>query len=143
MAASLRSRILQALLDQLIDATPAGRNVFRERRRAMPADAAQAVNIVPESDPRQDTGGNQKTDRFLTVDFQVLARGDTPSDVADPVLVVIHELLMANRTLDGLAIDIVAGDNDFEYDDADDDLAVVHQRYAVLYRTHETDLTTA
>lgn len=141
MAASKRSRILQKLQDLLIGATPAGRNVFRERKRAMPADATLAVNIVPESDPRQDGGGTQFTDRLMAVDIQIHARGDVPTDVADPVVVVVHELLMANRTLAGLALDIVAADNDFEYDDADEDMAALHQRYAVLYRTNETDLT--
>lgn len=139
-----RNRILNALRDRLMDATPAGREVYRERRRAIRQGVTYAINIVPESDPRQDSGGHQKTDRFMTVDIQIHARGDVPTEVADPVVVVVHELLAgdsADRTLGGLALDIVAADNDFEYDDADEDLAALHQRYAVLYRTSETDLT--
>jgi hypothetical protein len=141
---SKRNRILNAIRDLLIDATPAARDVYRERRRAIRAGATYAINIVPESDPRQDSGGMTVTDRFMTVDIQIHARGDVPTEVADPVVVVVHELLIganADRTLGGLALDIVAGDNDFEYDDADEDMGAVHQRYAVLYRTGETDLT--
>jgi hypothetical protein len=138
---SKREQIIDKVRELLLNETPAGFAVFRERRRPLGENDLRAINIVPESDPRQDTGGTQFTDRFLTLDIQIHARGEQPSTVADSTVIAVHVALMANRTLDGLALDVVANDNDFEYDELDDDLVCIHQRYAVLYRTQETDLT--
>ena len=136
-----REQILAALPTLLANATAVCANIGRERSRPWPQGVALSLNIVPESDPRQDTGGVDYTDRVLIVDFQITARGDGPSTLADPVVEALHNRLMSDRTVGGLAIDIAAGDNDFEWDDADRDYCIVHQRYQILYRTSETNLS--
>jgi hypothetical protein len=137
-----REQILAALPTILGAATAVCANIGRERSRPWSQDVALSVNIVPENDPRQDTGGVDYTDRVLIVNFQITARGDGPTTLADPVVDALHNRLMSNRTINGLAIDIAAGDNDFEWDDADRDYCVVNQRYQILYRTSETNLST-
>lgn len=140
--ATKREQILAALLTLLGNATAVSANLARERARPWGAEITEAINIVPESDPQQDTGGYNNTDRGLLVDFQIHQRGDNPTTAADARVEALHSRLMSDRTLGGLALDIQAADNDFEWDDADRDFCVIHQRYRVLYRTRETDLTT-
>lgn len=139
--ATKREQILAALPVLLANATAVCDNIARERARPWPDTVSLSVNIVPESDPRQDSGGADYTDRVLIVDFQITARGDGPTTLADPVVNALHNRLMTNRTLTGLALDIAAGDNDFEWDDAERDFCVIHQRYQILYRTAETNLS--
>lgn len=140
--ATKRKQILAALKTLLESGTPVAANIERERARPWDADIALAINIVPDADPQVETGGYSHTDRQLSVDFQITARGDQPTDQADATVEALHNRLMSDRTLGGLAIDIQAGDNDFEWDDADRDYCVVHQRYRVHYRTSETNLST-
>lgn len=138
---TIREQILAYLPVFLEAGVGAGVKVERARKRAIEADEALFVNIVPGADPRQETGGVDFTDRVLTVDFQIHARGDQPDSLADPVVDALHSKLVSDRTLGGLALDLVAGDNEYEWDEAEADLCVVHQRYEILYRTDETNLS--
>lgn len=140
--ASKREQVLAALLTLLNTATAVCSNTERERMRPWSDDVSLAINIVPEADPRQDTGGVSYTDRAMLIDFQITSRGDSPTTLADATVVALHTRLMSNRTLTGLVIDIEAGDNDFDWDDKDRDECLIHQRYFVRYRTSETDLST-
>lgn len=122
--------------------------VERSRRRPFPKDQRYALNIVPESDPRMDTGGHQYVDRRISIAFEIHVRGNNES-AADPIVNALHNKLMSNRVLaDDLADastyrcrDIEATDNDFEWDDGDTDLCIVRQRYDITYRSSETDLS--
>lgn len=116
--------------------------VERERRRPVEKSARYRVNVVPESDSRMDTGGKDYVDRRLGIDFQIHVRGDDTSG-ADAIVDALHNKLMSSRTLGGRCRDIVATDNDFEsnWSEADTGLCIVHQRYDVIYRSSETDLS--
>lgn len=140
--ATKRKQILAALKTLLQNAPAVALNVEREKARPWDADVAIGINIVPEADPITETGGYSHTDRALMVDFQITARGDQPTDQADATVEALHNRLMSDRTLGGLSIDIQAGDNEMEWDDADLDYCVIHQRYRVMYRTSETNLST-
>lgn len=142
--ATKRKQILAAL-KTLLQSTPEvtiEASVDRERARPWDVGVAVGINIVPEADPITETGGYSHTDRALLIDFQITARGEQPTDQADDTVEALHNCLMSNRTLGGLAIDIQAGDNEMEWDDADRDYCVIHQRYRVMYRTSETNLST-
>ena len=70
----------------------------------------------------------------------VHTRGPIPEQLADPIIVSAHALLMADRTLNNLAIDIVPTGTDFQRDKAD--LLSLWQvnTYAIRYRTLGSDL---
>lgn len=140
--ATKREQVLAALETLLNNATAVCSHIARERMRPWPESVSLALNIVPETDPRQETGGVNNTDRALFVDFQITSRGDQPTTLADPTVDALHDRLMSDRDLGGLAIDIEAGDNDFEWDDAERDECVIHQRYRITYRTSDTDIST-
>lgn len=116
--------------------------VERERRSPVQKSARYRVNVVPESDARMETGGKDYVDRRLSLDFQIHVRGADTSG-ADAIADALHNKLMSNRTLGGRCRDIVAGDNDFEWkwSEEDTDMCMVHQRYDVIYRSLETDLS--
>src|SRR5690348_2062458 len=116
--ATKREQILAYLPELLRDEVGPGVPVVRRRRRPIGKTDGLLVNIVAEGDPRQDTGGNHFTDRVLTVDFQIHARGDDPESLADDVCDALHLRLMSDRTLGGLCMDLEASDNEFEDDDA-------------------------
>ena len=135
-------QILDALKVLLQNAPAVSANVEREKARPWDAEVSIGLNIVPEADPLTETGGYSHTDRAMMVDFQITARGDQPTKQGDPTVEALHNRLMSDRTLGGLAIDIQVGDNDIEWDDAERDYCVLHRRYRVMYRTSETNLST-
>ena len=64
-----------------------------------------------------------------------------PDQAADPVVQSMHSLLMADRTLGGLVMDLYPASVDFQMDAADLASAWIVSTYVVHYRTTITDLS--
>lgn len=142
---SKREQILAKFKTVLLAATqtPAGNNVFRSRMEAMTAAMLPAIIVRPRpggSDvPTEDTNG--KTNRELDVEVLVLQQGAVPDLLADPTVVAAHAKIMADRTLGGLAIDVLEAPTLFSFDRAEKDAVEVSMNYRVRYRTDAHDLT--
>lgn len=67
--------------------------------------------------------------------------GTSPDQVADPVIASIHTKLMTDRTIGGLAQDIIPLSRDPQYVSAEDPVAWTVLTYQVRFRTSITDLS--
>ena len=80
-------------------------------------------------------------DWTLQVRVAVVLRGDAPDQLADPILVSLHSLLMTDRSLGNRANDISPVSVDYRFADGDQAIAVIESIYSVSYRTKQDDLT--
>jgi hypothetical protein len=138
--ASKREQILAHIATTL--AATSGINVvYRSRVEAFARDEAPALVVEPIAD-RCVPVTTCKLAWTLDVAIVVHTRGAVPDTLADPIIVSAHSLLMADRTLGGLAVDIVPTTMDPQRDKAD--LASLWQinTYQVSYRTHQSNLET-
>jgi hypothetical protein len=70
------------------------------------------------------------------------ARGAVPDTAADAVLTAAHALLMADRTVGGLAINVTPGPVTTDLERADAASCWMTAVYTVTFRTSIHDLTT-
>jgi hypothetical protein len=141
MTTTKREQIL-AQVDTILAATSgATGRVYRSRQEPLSRNESPAVVIQPGPEPKSaEPVSTCKIDHAFTLVVAVYARGAIPDQVADPVVKSVHSLLMADRTIGGLAMDIWPLDRDPQFSEAD--LAAVWEvlTYQVRYRTSVTDL---
>lgn len=140
MTASRREQILSAIATALASTTGVSSRVYRSRVEAFSRNEAPAIIIEPGPD-RAQTYSICKLDWSLDVLVVVHTRGQIPDQLADPILVDAHDKLMADRTLGGLAIDIVPTLSDPQRDKADLTSLWQVNTYQVRYRTAVDDLS--
>jgi hypothetical protein len=140
MTASHREQILSAIATALATADGVSGRVYRSRVEAFSRNEAPAIIIEPGPD-RAQTYSICKLDWTLDVLVVVHTRGQIPDQLADPILVDAHDKLMADRTLGGLAIDIVPTLSDPQRDKADLTSLWQVNTYQVRYRTAVDDLS--
>ena len=70
----------------------------------------------------------------------VIARGAVPDQAGDPIVCQVHTRLMADRTLGGLAMDIVPANVEPAFDSADRPSSLTLLTYEVRYRTSVEDI---
>jgi len=136
-----REQILAAV-DTLLAATAgATGQVYRSRQEAF--SRAESPSVVVEPGPSRASAepvSTCKIDWTFTLVIEIYARGAIPDQVADPVVKSVHGLLMADRTLGGLAMDIWPGDRDPEFAAAEGGAIKEVLTYQIRYRTSVTDL---
>jgi hypothetical protein len=137
---SRREQILSAIATALATTDGVSGRVFRSRVEAFSRNEAPAIIIEPGPD-RAQTYSICKLDWTLDVLVVVHTRGQIPDQLADPILVDAHDKLMADRTLGGLAIDIVPTLSDPQRDKADLTSLWQVNTYQVRYRTAVDDLS--
>jgi hypothetical protein len=112
MTASIREQILNRIATATLPGiTGVSSRIYRSRSQALSRNEAPAIIISPgNDDPRgaQNTIGASlgKLDNVLAVLIEVYVRGDIPDKLADPIGVQIHQRMMADRTMGGLAKDV-------------------------------------
>jgi hypothetical protein len=79
----------------------------------------------------------------MRVRITTLVRAALPDDVSDTYTQQVHELLMADQTVNGYALDLTPDRTEFSLYEADVPLGVISQDFLVRYRTSRTDLTSA
>lgn len=137
---SKRELILRAIVTTLAGTAGVGTRIYRSRATALDRNEAPAICISPGPDKAIDpeAGGSAsfgKSDRRLTVLIAVYTRGAIPDSLADPIEISLHQKLMADRSLGGLAFDIIPLDRLPQMDEADQSAAWMVNEYAVTYRT--------
>ncbi|RYD26020.1 MAG: hypothetical protein EOP89_07920 [Lysobacteraceae bacterium] len=77
----------------------------------------------------------------MIIRFSVLVAGDIPDLEADPIVLKIHQALVADKSLGGLTMDIEPTDVKFELYNGDGPRGVVSLAYQIQYRTSDADLS--
>lgn len=144
MSASVRERILQAVLQRLQAAADSlSVKVVRSPTAAISREQSPTLALYPESDTIRERP-NDRVERELVVRVVAIARATTtdgPELQADRLLVVAHRALMTEVTLGGLALGVRELDSEWDVEDADATACAIPARYEVRYRTLASDLT--
>jgi len=137
--ASKREQILAAMATALAGTVGVGSRIYRSRVEAFARNEAPAIVIEPGPD-RAVPYSTCKLDWTLDVLVAVYARGPIPDQLADATIVSVHSKLMADRTIGGLAIDIIPTTVVPELEAADQPAVWMVCTYQVRYRTPDNNL---
>lgn len=140
MSISRREQIIQAL-DASLASLPGVTGVYRSRVEAFSRDESPALTI--EAGQAIPTIHAQcKIDWSMDLLVSAYARGAVPDTAADAVLTAAHGLLMADRTVGGLAINLSPGPVTTDLERADAASCWMTAVFSVTFRTSIHDLTT-
>lgn len=137
--ASKREQILATITSTLAGTASVGTRIYRSRVDAFARSEAPALVIQPGQDQAQ-TYSTCKLDWSFDVVVAVYTRGTIPDQLADSIIVSLNSKLMADRTLGGLAMDIVPTLVDPQFDKADQTALWTVCTYRVRYRTDSANL---
>ena len=142
---SIREQILLAALAAVRpQAEGLGATLHRSPTVAINREQCPALALFPESESITERA-NDRVTRELTVRVVALARAvppAVPETEADRLLTAAHAALMADGNLGGLALGIREQECEWDVEDADAVAAAIPARYAITYRTLDTDLST-
>lgn len=142
---SIREQILLAVLAAVRPAALVlGATVHRSPTVALGREQCPALVVFPESEEIVERA-NDRVTRELTVRLVALARAVPPAipeTEADRLITAAHAALLADRNLGGLAMGIREQECEWDVEDADAVAATIPARYAITYRTLDTDLST-
>ena len=141
MADARRELILARIKTNLDAAT--GATVYRSRTEPLARGEVPAIIVEPVQDQPSDTNFFDKLDWTLRVRITTLVRANLPDDESDTYTQQVHQLLMADQTVNGYALDLTPDRTDFSLFEADVPLGVISQDFLVRYRSSRTDLTSA
>lgn len=109
--------------------------VFRDIVRAIDR-TEQLALVVEQGDeppPQRDTVATYE--RAIDIQVSGVAKGSEPYSRADAPLNAAHNLILQDRTLGGLAMDIEEGPTTRQRDSLEREVGVVTKTYRVVYRT--------
>ena len=129
------------LLTVLANTTGVSTRIYRSRTVPLTRGESPALILEPVSDTVEQNTSLPTLDHSLTVRVSVIVRGDIPDNVADATVESLHSKIMADLTVNNLAIDVEPSDTSFELLDADQPGGVIGVEYIVRYRTEVADLT--
>lgn len=141
---SIREQILLAVMAAV--RTPVkslGATLHRSPTVAISREQCLALVVFPESESITELA-NDRVTRELTVRLVALARAVPPAipeTEADRLLTAAHAALLVDRDLGGLALGIREQECEWDVEDADAVAATIPARYAIIYRTLDTDLS--
>lgn len=132
--ASKRETILARIVTALAGTAGVGSRIYRSRVEPLMRSESPAIVVEPITDnATQDTLGTLQW--VMTVRVAIIVRGNVPDQLADPVMVSVHNKLMSDATLGGYVIDLLPTSVSFEMLEADQPAGVVSAEFAVTYRT--------
>ena len=142
---SIREQILLALMAAVrLPVERLNATLHRSPTVAISREQCPALVVFPESEQITERA-NDRVTRELTVRIVALARSVPPAipeTEADRLLTAAHAAMLADRNLGGLCLGIREQDCEWEVEDADSVAASIPARYAITYRTLDTDLST-
>lgn len=140
MASSIREAVLARLAVVLADTAGVYGKVFRSRADAYAFDQAPCISVDWREDER-DGPVTYLMERQIAVRVAIFTRGDLPDQLADPIAVSVHDLIMADVQLGGKAIDTTLGSVEFLFETADKTGGRLTHEYIVRYRHSHKDMT--
>ena len=135
---SKTERILAAIQTTLAGTDGVGARIYRDRWEALARNEMPALVIHPETEDQQLTT-IPFTQSTLTVAIDVLISGSPLSTLADPTRVSLHSKLMADRSLGGLAFDVIPAGVTWDADSGE--IGILRCSYQISFRTLTADLT--
>jgi hypothetical protein len=112
-------------------------------RNEAPAIIVSPGNDDPFNAPRTTGASMGRLDQTLAVLIEVYVRGDIPDQLADPIGVQVHQRMMADRTMGGLAKDVQPDGWRPQYEAADLTAGWFGFQFLVKYRTLDSDISVA
>lgn len=135
--------IMVALLAKLTAApamtSVAATSIFRDLDSAI-ASGFPALVLEEGNEPEPGLQVVSRAARELEFRLHVLIKGSAPYSLADAPLVEAYDRLMADRTLGGIAQEIVEGETTRERSVLEKPVAIVTKNFTVRFRTAETSL---
>lgn len=138
---SSKSEQILAHIASTLASTTGINAIYRSRVEAFARDEAPVLVVEPAGETAREFS-TCKLDWTLPVLIAIHTRGSIPDQLADPIRVSLHNLLMTDRTLGGLALNIVPTGTDPQRDKADLASLWLVCTYEVRYRTAANDLET-
>lgn len=127
---------VEALLLTIPDIT-----VYRSRIDALSRRQASAVNMLQRQNaPSVTPVTTCKIEWKLTLDLEFYFRGDVPDRIASPFIEAAYALLMADRTLGGLAINVWPGIQQPTLDPTDGTSLWMVCPFDITYRTSQESM---
>lgn len=126
-----------AIADHIADllAGITGVTIYRDIVRAIDR-TEQLALVVEQGDepaPQRDTLATYE--RRIEINVSAVAKGSDPYSSADAPLTDAHDLIMADRSLTGLAVDVEEGPTTRQRDTLEREVGVITKTYSVAYRT--------
>jgi hypothetical protein len=139
MPDSKREAIMKRVATNLA-AVPGVTGVFRSEAQAMDRENSPCLLLrwVSEDATPQTVLAMERT---LSVEVDVIVRGDVPDALADPIAQAVHASISADPQMGGLAIDTTMGGARFDYTSADETAGKLTQEYLVVFRHSFADMT--
>lgn len=138
---SKREQIVRAIMDKLAVLPGVDGRIFRSQADPNPRELAPYI-AVQWTNEQSNPDTVQLLGRTLTVEVSVYTRGDIPDSLADDIIVAAHQLITADPSLGGLALDTMLEDASAEIIAADFPAAKVTHAYSVKFRHSYGDMTT-
>lgn len=136
-----REQILEAIKDALDGTVQVGGRIYRSRVEPVARNEAPVLIVEPvDESARQEPVSLCWIDWTLNVDVVVYTRGLVPDQQAAPIQVDVHEKIMADRTLGGLAKDVWPVRTQYGREAGEQTPGWTVMSYAVRYRTRVDDL---
>lgn len=147
----MKASATQSLRDQIVDALEATittalhadpDEVLRSPFEPIPQGKTEAC--VMDWDVQQDTDiGMDRNQAELFFNAGIMVKSATAEKDADAYLVTMHNGIMGDRTVGGLAINLVPVGASKGRHEIDQKIVIILHRYRVTFRYSHTDLTTA
>jgi hypothetical protein len=141
---TLREKIIskvQQILEAIASPVNLSSKVERNLKVAIGRSEAPLVSVEPiVDDPNNES--IQRVTWTLKIRISLIVRGLIPDQVADPIIESIHEAIMADITLGGLAMGIEPGPVNFEFMDSDSGGGIFPIDYAISYQTKRESMAT-
>lgn len=138
--ATIRENILDAVKTALTGTTSVGGRIYRSRVAALTRAESPALLLSWSSDTATQTTSLATLDHSLSIDISVIVRGETPDEIADPIVESLHNKIMSNTALNNLVMDLFLTDTTNEAYDADQPGGVITCSYNISYRTLNNNL---
>lgn len=137
---SVKERILTYITTQMAGAVGVSGRVYRSRPEAVRKESLPCILINHERSSADPTYTNLSAINWtMQVQITIMNRGLVPDSASDPTFVSVYKLMMANRTLGGLCMDVLPLDDVTEVLPGDYPTLIETLTFACIYRTSATD----
>jgi hypothetical protein len=136
---SRRESIINSLATSLASTSGVSGRVYRSRTDAIRREETPLLMIEPAGETCEMTF-NVFIDWTLSIKVAIHNRGDPGDGVDDAIAASLYSIIMADRTVGGLAMNVTPSNVTYEYISGDQTVSVITYYFVILYRTPATSL---
>lgn len=144
MTDSHRETVVKKVVAVLTALNIPGATVVRTPTTPKPRDAGPSIQVLWNTDDPilLATGTPSPIQWKLKITIKIIVRGDVPDAVADPFVTAVHNGMLNDISLGGIAQDVTPGQVTNEPFAADDSAAIISMSFDVDFRNQSySDLT--